>query len=144
LIQSPEARIPSNSTHALLYFSFPLTPCPQIRVHQNGNRACGEAVRTARRYPTLPSLPSCDHADISGDSSNISEPTSGVSAERGQQTADNVGYGQNVSESGIGGMTTTSSGDAQQGGYGGTEAQDTEAKNTRREQGMGPGNNVGA
>lgn len=41
-------------------------------------------------------------------------------------------------------MTTTSSGDAQQGGYGGTQAQETGLKNTRSEQGMGPGNDVGA
>jgi len=81
---------------------------------------------------------------LGGGLPNTSEDTSGVSADRGQQTADNMRYGQNVSESGMGGMTTTSSGDAQQGGYGGAEAQDTELKNTRREQGMGPGNDVGA
>lgn len=83
-------------------------------------------------------------ANLSGDSTNTSEDTNGLSAERGQQTADNVRYGQNVSESGMGGKTTTSSGDAQQDGYGGTEAQDTDLKNTRREQGFGPGNNIGA
>lgn len=83
-------------------------------------------------------------ANLPGDSTNTSEDTNGLSAERGQQTADNVRYGQNVSESGMGGKTTTSSGDAQQDGYGGTEAQDTDLKNTRREQGFGPGNNIGA
>lgn len=67
-----------------------------------------------------------------------------MSEERGQQIADNVRYGQNVSESGMGGKTTTSSGDAQQGGFGGAEAQDTDLKNSRREQGFGPGNDVGA
>ena len=82
--------------------------------------------------------------NLLGDSTNTSEDTNGLSAERGQQTADNVRYGQNVSESGMGGKTTTSSGDAQQDGYGGTEAQDTDLKNTRREQGFGPGNNIGA
>ena len=44
----------------------------------------------------------------------------------------------------MGGKTTTSSGGAQQDGFGGTEAQDTELTNTRKEQGMGPGNDVGA
>lgn len=44
----------------------------------------------------------------------------------------------------MGGKTTTSSGEAQQDGYGGTEAHDTDMKTTRREQGMGPGNDVGA
>jgi len=81
---------------------------------------------------------------VQGGFSNNTEDTSGVSADRGQQTADNVRYGQNISESGMGGKTTTSSGDAQQDGYGGAEAQDTELKNTRREQGMGPGNDIGA
>lgn len=62
----------------------------------------------------------------------------GVSAERGQQTADNIRYGQNISESGMGGMTTTSSGEAsQEGGYGGTERnQDAEdTGNPRTQQG---------
>lgn len=44
----------------------------------------------------------------------------------------------------MGGKTTTSSGDAQQDGYGGTVAQNTDLGNTRRAQGMGPGNDVGA
>ena len=79
-----------------------------------------------------------------GELSHTSEDAGDVSAERWQQTADNVRYGQNVSESGMGGKTTTSSGDAQQSGHGGTETQTTELKNTRREQGMGPGNDVGA
>jgi hypothetical protein len=67
-----------------------------------------------------------------------------VSDEGGQQTANNVRYEQNISESGVKGNTTTSSGEAQQGGYGGSKAQDTSLKNTRREQGFGPGNDVGA
>ncbi|ERF69816.1 hypothetical protein EPUS_08017 [Endocarpon pusillum Z07020] len=66
--------------------------------------------------------------------------------EKGEQTAENVRYGQNISESGMGGMTTTSEGTASQGGYGGAEAQEGEEKpaQTRREQGYGPGSGVGA
>jgi hypothetical protein len=67
-----------------------------------------------------------------------------MSDESGQQTADNVRYFQNISEPGVEGKTTTSSGEAQQGGYGGADAQGTALKNTRREQGLGPGNDVGA
>ena len=76
--------------------------------------------------------------------------------------AENVRYGQNVSESGMGGMTTTSEGTANQGsvfagfealeidsksgGYGGAATQEGEEKpaQTRREQGYGPGSGVGA
>lgn len=76
--------------------------------------------------------------------SNTSE-SAGVSDDRGQQTADNIRYGQNISESGVGGKTTTSTGSAEQaGGYGG-KADDAEPqKQTRREQGYGPGSGVGA
>ncbi|KAK5086962.1 hypothetical protein LTR05_004133 [Lithohypha guttulata] len=49
---------------------------------------------------------------------------SGVDSDRAKQTTENIRYGQNISESGVGGMTTTSTGSAnQEGGYGGTEAQ---------------------
>ena len=75
---------------------------------------------------------------------NTAEST-GVSDERGQQTADNIRYGQNISESGVGGKTTTSTGSAgQQGGYGGKPDEAEPQKNTRREQGYGPGSGVGA
>ncbi|PNS17013.1 hypothetical protein CAC42_4977 [Sphaceloma murrayae] len=65
-----------------------------------------------------------------------------VSAERGEKTAANIRYGQAVSESGMGGMTTTSDGSAEQGGYGGTEAREVvggekeEEKGNRVKQGM--------
>lgn len=36
----------------------------------------------------------------------------GVDADRAEKTADNIRYGQNISESGMGGMTTTSTGSA--------------------------------
>lgn len=46
--------------------------------------------------------------------------------ERAQKTTENIRYGQNISESGMGGMTTTSTGSAnQEGGYGGTAAQES-------------------
>jgi hypothetical protein len=75
---------------------------------------------------------------------NTSEPTS-LSNDRGQQTADNIRYGQNISESGVGGKTTTSTGSAEQaGGYGGKSDEAEPQKQTRREQGYGPGSGVGA
>lgn len=44
---------------------------------------------------------------------------------RAQQTADNIRYGQNISESGVGGFTGKVEGTAnQEGGYGGTKAQE--------------------
>ena len=65
--------------------------------------------------------------------------------ERGERTADNIRYGQNISESGMGGMTTTSTGQANhEGGRGGTEAQkDLEnAENPRTAQQYSSGRNV--
>lgn len=67
--------------------------------------------------------------------------TSGVDAERGEKTAENIRYGQNISESGMGGMTNTATGTAnQEGGYGGTAAQQSleETSNTRASQGYTP------
>jgi len=69
-----------------------------------------------------------------------------LKAEKGENTAENVRYGQNVSESGQGGMTTGMGGSANQDGNGGTKAQDGDEKlvNARREQGHGPMPNIGA
>lgn len=66
--------------------------------------------------------------------------TSGVDSDRAQKTTENIRYGQNISESGMGGMTTTSSGGAhQEGGFGGTEAdkelESETGKNPRTAQG---------
>ncbi|KAL8734692.1 MAG: hypothetical protein Q9166_001348 [cf. Caloplaca sp. 2 TL-2023] len=67
-------------------------------------------------------------------------------ADRGARTAENVRYGQTISEGGMGGKTTEAGGQAKQRGYGSTDlqaAQDT-AEETRQEQGYGPGSGVGA
>jgi hypothetical protein len=64
--------------------------------------------------------------------------------ERGEKTAENIRYGQALSEHGFGGETTGNSGSAQQSGFGGTEAVPTESSQSRREQGYGGGSGVGA
>ncbi|KAL8863278.1 MAG: hypothetical protein Q9178_000653 [Gyalolechia marmorata] len=67
-------------------------------------------------------------------------------ADRGARTAENVRYGQAISEGGAGGKTTEAGGTANQGGYGSTDehASQHSAKETRQEQGYGPGSGVGA
>ncbi|KAL8723076.1 MAG: hypothetical protein Q9225_000547 [Loekoesia sp. 1 TL-2023] len=67
-------------------------------------------------------------------------------ADRGARTAENIRYGQSISEGGMGGKTTETDGSANQGGYGSTGVQDGQdsAEETRREQGYGPGSGVGA
>lgn len=68
-----------------------------------------------------------------------------VDPDRAQKTVENIRYGQNVSESGMGGMTTTSTGFAnQEGGYGGTAAQENleSGGNTRTAQQYTPKNAV--
>ncbi|KAJ9603203.1 hypothetical protein H2200_012498 [Cladophialophora chaetospira] len=74
-----------------------------------------------------------------------SSDTPPADEERGQKTADNIRYGQNISESGMGGKTTAQSGSAgQQGGYGGAPDQAEEQTDTRSQQGYGGGSGVGA
>lgn len=64
---------------------------------------------------------------------------------RGEQTAENIRYGEAISEHGFGGKTIGNSGSAEQGGYGRTEGIEKDGvSQTRREQGYGGGNNVGA
>ncbi|EXJ77237.1 hypothetical protein A1O3_10395 [Capronia epimyces CBS 606.96] len=78
----------------------------------------------------------------SGPNTSDTPPTS---QDRGRQSADNIRYGQNISESGMGGTTTTSSGVASQGaGYGGTADQSESQKDSRPQQGYGSGSGVGA
>lgn len=59
--------------------------------------------------------------------------------ERGQQTAENIRYGQTISEGGMGGMTTVHSGEAEREGYGRVEdkAEDGGAAEQRRKAGYG-------
>lgn len=71
-------------------------------------------------------------------------------AEKGGKQAENIRYGQNISESGMGGKTTTSSGQANSEGAqsapsqteGGADSSD--AKQSRSAQGYGSGSGVGA
>ena len=87
-------------------------------------------------------------------------------AERDEKMAENIRYGQNISEQDMGGKTTTSSGSANQGilhllgsgfyrlivphdvvdGYGLTDVQTEHgsAEDSRQEQGYGEGSGVGA
>lgn len=79
--------------------------------------------------------------------SGTTTDTSGVDPDRAQKTTENVRYGQNISESGMGGMTTTSGGQShQEGGYGGADADKNleagEGKNSRSEQQYSKGRGV--
>ncbi|KAL8953902.1 MAG: hypothetical protein Q9222_000276 [Ikaeria aurantiellina] len=66
-------------------------------------------------------------------------------ADRGARTAENIRYGQTISEGGMGGKTTEAGGSANQGGFGSTDKQSSldSAEETREEQGYGPGSGVG-
>ncbi|EXJ54739.1 hypothetical protein A1O7_10080 [Cladophialophora yegresii CBS 114405] len=65
--------------------------------------------------------------------------------ERGQKTAENIRYGQNISESGMGGKTTSQTGEAgPQAGYGGAPDKSDNQKDTRTEQRYGEGTGIGA
>ena len=76
---------------------------------------------------------------------NTTSTTSKPTQSQGEKTAENIRYGQNISETGMGGMTQTSSGSAnQEGGYGGA-VRDSRQESTddgRGSQGYGPGNEM--
>ncbi len=77
---------------------------------------------------------------------NTSSSTGGATRGQGEKTAENVRYGQNISETGMGGMTNSSGSANQEGGYGGAP-RDSKQETTdhgRGTQGYGPGNDVGA
>ncbi|KAL8902389.1 MAG: hypothetical protein Q9192_000016 [Flavoplaca navasiana] len=77
---------------------------------------------------------------------SVKEQQAQDKADRGARTAENVRYGQTISEGGMGGKTTEAGGSANQGSYGssyGQAGQDS-AEETRQEQGYGPGSGVGA
>ncbi|KAH7090253.1 hypothetical protein FB567DRAFT_519425 [Paraphoma chrysanthemicola] len=70
---------------------------------------------------------------------------------QGVTKADKIRYGQSIQEGGMGGKTTSSTGQANDGGFGGTaaqEQQDDSFSKERREQGYGGGKdmdrNIGA
>ncbi|TKA81102.1 hypothetical protein B0A49_00397 [Cryomyces minteri] len=70
--------------------------------------------------------------------SDASVPTEGGAGNaRGDRTAENIRYGQNTSESGMGGMTTTSSGGPDQAGAAEGQGQGPGAAETRAESGYG-------
>ncbi|EME48954.1 hypothetical protein DOTSEDRAFT_121502, partial [Dothistroma septosporum NZE10] len=65
-------------------------------------------------------------------------------AQRGEQTAENIRYGQTISEGGMSGFTTGQQGSATQGGYGqvqgNAEESDGDAASQRRKAGYGGDN----
>jgi len=90
--------------------------------------------------------PAKETGQLGGDTGSEQTDMDQKKAEQGEKHAESVRYGQNISESGMGGMTTGTSGEANQSGFGGTEeqsGQDTTMPE-RREQGYGPGSGVGA
>ncbi|KAI4095914.1 MAG: hypothetical protein LQ344_001295 [Seirophora lacunosa] len=62
-------------------------------------------------------------------------------ADRGARTAENIRYGQTISEGGMGGKTTEAGGAANQGGYGSTDTQPNQdgAEESREAQGYATG-----
>ena len=60
-------------------------------------------------------------------------------AERGEQTAENIRYGQTISEGGMGGMTNVQEGEATKEGFGkvADRAEDGDAGAERRQAGYG-------
>jgi hypothetical protein len=71
----------------------------------------------------------------SADKSEAEKSVEGDKRARGEKTAENIRYGEAISEHGFGGETTRNSGSADN---------EEGLKQTRREQGYGPGSGVGA
>ncbi|OCT48026.1 hypothetical protein CLCR_04364 [Cladophialophora carrionii] len=80
-----------------------------------------------------------------GDGPNTSETATAADQERGQKTAENIRYGQNISEVGMGGKTTSQTGEAgPQAGYGGAPDRSDDQKDSRPQQRYGEGTGIGA
>ncbi|KAK5729561.1 hypothetical protein LTR17_011864 [Elasticomyces elasticus] len=82
-------------------------------------------------------------SDQSNTTTNPAQTAEGQAqaAERGEKTAENIRYGQTLSETGgMGGMTKGMDGSTEQGGYGkvdDVEEEGSSAKESRRQQGYG-------
>lgn len=118
---------------------------PESNTNSNADHACSryESIKTV----TAPTKKASGQlGGAMSTSQSEAESGSRVSEDRDEQTAEKIRYDQAISESGMGGKTTTVEGVARQGGYGGTEAHEDAAdlKTSRREQKYGPGSNVGA
>ena len=107
-----------------------------------------ESIKTVTKEPerqsgqlggmlSLPSRPSSQQTDHCAASlEKTSSDPSGVSQERGDKTAENIRYGQNISETGMGGMTNST-------GSAGPQDSTTDTQAQRSSQGYGAGNDVG-
>lgn len=112
-----------------LHLSFP-PHLPHPPKHRTNTSATDPATGTSTKPPKAP----------------VDEPnTQGVSK------ADKIRYGQSIQEGGMGGKTTSSTGEANEGGFGGAKALDEAGDSfskERREQGYGGGKdmdrNIGA
>lgn len=78
--------------------------------------------------------------------SKVDSQASQDKSERGEKTAENVRFGEAISEHGFGGETTSSSGQAHQAGSDRRteDARHGDQTQSRRAQGYGPGSNIGA
>ncbi|OQU99849.1 hypothetical protein CLAIMM_05425 isoform 1 [Cladophialophora immunda] len=105
-----------------------------------------QLIVVVRRYESIKTetVPTSKQRGQLGGGPNTSESLF-VSEDRGRQTADNIRYGQNILESGMGGKTAAQDGQAgQEGGYGGTQDQAEGQKDTRPQQRYGGGSGIGA
>ncbi|KAL8785390.1 MAG: hypothetical protein Q9213_003396 [Squamulea squamosa] len=109
------------------------------------NREVRWVVRLTLPSQSIARLTSAPATETQVDAAN--EQQEQDKADRGARTAENVRYGQTISEEGMGGKTTETAGSANQAGYGSTDGQDNSeesAEATRQEQGYGPGSGIGA
>jgi len=77
---------------------------------------------------------------LDADAASAERAADSVDTEKGEKTAENIRYGQNISESGMGGKTTDIEGEAQQDGFDDRDDRSPEEKSvdSRRKQGTGP------
>jgi hypothetical protein len=118
----------------------------QVRVHQDSDRPSWEADRPTWWFAIATSLPCPSNFPLATSSTTDSLTSSdAVKQKQGENTAENIRYGQNISESGMGGKANSSGSAGQDGGYGGAPKDASSGtQNVRAAQGYGPGNNIGA
>ncbi|KKY21407.1 hypothetical protein UCRPC4_g03670 [Phaeomoniella chlamydospora] len=121
------------------YIQFSIRPLHPKRLSKENDTSKYESIKTVDK-------PTETQTGILSDIAPKKQDGDEAKTERGERVAENIRYGQAISEEGFGGKTTESDGVANPEGTGGAEDRTNEedTKNTRREQKYGSMPNIGA
>ncbi|KPI43181.1 uncharacterized protein AB675_6652 [Cyphellophora attinorum] len=110
----------------------------RMSTERGGESTQYESIKTVTKEPSKQS------GQLGGGFQNTESATS--AGEKSSKVAENIRYGQNISESGMGGFTNSTGQATQEGGYGGApkdSSLERKTSDTRGAQGYGSGSGVG-